>query len=306
MMQRPTSAGRAVVACAGGRRGMPGRKIVDNRMIVTIARRAALQRLVPIALVDPEVAEAVDVVAAACDTARTSWLDVSEPTRHLGGFDVLVVQHDRLDRIDAARAHSFDGGVLCLGPPSVAILEGAFRAGVDDYARVPVAREELGWRIASLARRAMSPGTVALGELRLDTAKSLLFAGGDLVARLAHQEAAVLARIARDPGALVSVPELLDGAPGQRLTSRNHLHVLIRQLRRRLGRHGVFIRTSRSDGYLLEIAEERPRREPRPEERSRGGARVRIAPEARTGRAVSKRRSVGGDLCGAFPNTRRT
>jgi DNA-binding response OmpR family regulator len=143
------------------------------------------------------------------------------------------------------------------GSPRLLLVEGteappSSEDPLEDWIRVPASEADVLARITTLSARAgtaaaSNPVLDADGVLRLNGAwVSLPPVEGRLTRALLDRQGAV---VSRDALGRAGWP---DGAPG-----RNALDVHVLRLRRRLSPLGLVIRTVRSRGYLLELAEDR-------------------------------------------------
>jgi two-component system OmpR family response regulator len=129
-------------------------------------------------------------------------------------------------------------------------IEG-LNAGADDYLVKPFDLSELSARLAAVARRYTgNPNPLlSVGELSIDLAHRSVTRRG-VAAMLTGREWALLERLLRRPGAIVSKPELEDTiyAFGSEIES-NAVEVYVSRLRRKLG--AEVITTVRGLGYRM-------------------------------------------------------
>jgi two-component system OmpR family response regulator len=129
-------------------------------------------------------------------------------------------------------------------------IEG-LNAGADDYLVKPFDLSELSARLAAVARRYTgNPNPLlSVGELSIDQAHRAVMRRG-VAARLTGREWALLERLLRRPGAIVSKPELEDTiyAFGSEIES-NAVEVYVSRLRRKLGVDAIT--TVRGLGYRM-------------------------------------------------------
>jgi two-component system OmpR family response regulator len=129
-------------------------------------------------------------------------------------------------------------------------IEG-LNAGADDYLVKPFDLSELSARLAAVARRySGNPNPlIAIGDLSIDLAHRSVMRKGS-AADLTGREWAVLERLLRRPGAIVSKSELEDTlyAFGSEIES-NAVEVYVSRLRRKLG--AETITTVRGLGYRV-------------------------------------------------------
>jgi len=129
-------------------------------------------------------------------------------------------------------------------------IEG-LNAGADDYLVKPFDLSELSARLAAVGRRyAGNPNPLlSLGELSIDLAHRSVMRQG-VAANLTGREWALLERLLRRPGAIVSKGELEDTiyAFGSEVES-NAVEVYVSRLRRKLGPEAIA--TVRGLGYRM-------------------------------------------------------
>lgn len=129
--------------------------------------------------------------------------------------------------------------------------------GADDYLTKPFEPRELLLRIHSILRRqpdpvaSDEPQVLAFGDKAFDRARQELHQG-DSPVRLTDIEAALLAALAKDPGAILSRDDLADltGASG----AGRAVDVQVTRLRRKLEtdpKNPRYLKTVRGRGYVL-------------------------------------------------------
>ncbi|HEY0918369.1 response regulator transcription factor [Devosia sp.] len=129
-------------------------------------------------------------------------------------------------------------------------IEG-LNAGADDYLVKPFDLSELSARLAAVARRyAGNPNPiVSVGTLEVDQALRLVTVAGRKI-ELTAREWAILERLIRRPGAVVSRAQLEDTLYefGSEIES-NAVEVHVSRLRKKLGRDAIL--TARGLGYSM-------------------------------------------------------
>ncbi|MFJ5233908.1 response regulator transcription factor [Kitasatospora sp. NPDC088391] len=189
-------------------------------------------------------------VAAAADwRPHAVVLDVMLPD--LDGFEVL------------RRLHAADPEVRVLFLTARDAVEdriAGITAGGDDYVTKPFSLEEVVVRLRGLLRRAApagpgGPGTLAVGDLRLDPAARETNRGGEPV-ELSPTEFALLKHLMEHPRQVLSKAQLLDAVWSYDFGGQAHVvELYISYLRRKIdtGRPPM-IHTVRGAGYVLRPA----------------------------------------------------
>ena len=127
--------------------------------------------------------------------------------------------------------------------------------GADDYLVKPFAFEELLARVRALVRRGYGKHSpvIAIGDLRIDTAKRRVWRGGEEI-ELRAMEYKLLEYLARRAGETVSRTEIWEHLYDfSSETVSNVVDVYIGSLRRKLDRPGLksLIQTRRGLGYVM-------------------------------------------------------
>ena len=173
-------------------------------------------------------------------------------------LDVMMPGGGGLYLTEQLRAERSEVPILLLtarGAPEDRIA--GFEAGADDYLPKPFEPKELVLRIRALLRRAATPLSeavvpVRLGRLHFDAGRGEL-RGSDGVVHLTTGEAALLAALARRPGAVLSREELV-ATLGLEETGERAIDVQVTRLRRKIEvdpREPRFLHTVRGKGYVL-------------------------------------------------------
>ena len=170
--------------------------------------------------------------------------------RPLTGADVAMVrwpgEEDRLDRLRSERRPRLLLVESGAAPPLPA-------DELEDWIRVPAQEVDMMARLAGLERRQRDTGAV-LPELGDD---GVLRMGRNWVSLPPVDHRLATALVERF-GAVVSREALARAGWPEGTPARNALDVHVLRLRRRLGTLGLVIRTVRSRGYALELADRQP------------------------------------------------
>ena len=199
-----------------------------------------------------------DHIAAAghaVDWARD--LATARDLRAVSGYELVLLDLGLpdgrgIDLLREMRRGGDKAAVLILSARDqiAARIEG-LNAGADDYLVKPFDLEELSARVAAVARRyASQPNPErTFGQVSIDTANRRVSLEGEPLA-LSSREWAVLERLIRSPGAVVSKPEIEEAlyAFGAEVES-NTVEVYVSRLRKKLG--AGFITTVRGLGYQM-------------------------------------------------------
>ncbi|MGE2731563.1 response regulator transcription factor [Mycolicibacterium vaccae] len=180
-----------------------------------------------------------------------------------GSHDALVldVQMPELDGVavvTALRALGNDIPICVLSArDTVNDRIAGLEAGADDYLTKPFDLGELVARLNALLRRAQQSerpaDTITVGSLTIDTARRLVFVGGERV-ELTKREFDLLAVLADNAGVVLSRQRLLEMVWGYDFdVDTNVADVFVSYLRRKLERDGQprVIHTVRGIGYVL-------------------------------------------------------
>lgn len=171
--------------------------------------------------------------------------------------DIGLPDSDGRDVCHAMRAAGVDVPVVFLTARDALVdrLSG-FEAGGDDYLTKPCHVAELAARLRAALRRADRSPTTAAGGLRLDPVRHVL-AAGTLEVPVTPTEFRLLARLMREPGAVVRRAGLLAaGWPAGARVGENTLDQYLAKLRRKLRATGTDsrIETLRGIGYRFASA----------------------------------------------------
>jgi two-component system OmpR family response regulator len=171
-------------------------------------------------------------------------------------LDVMLPGLDGFDVCRRLRADGVWSPVLMLtARDAVDDRVAGLDAGADDYLAKPFSFDELLARLRALARRSPSerPTMLTVGELRLDPAARRVWSG-PVEVELSAKEFALLELFMRNPGAVLTRDQLLDGAWDMSFERRsNVIDVYVRYIRNKVGRDTI--ETVRGMGYRLSVAE---------------------------------------------------
>ncbi|WP_033343113.1 winged helix-turn-helix domain-containing protein [Catenuloplanes japonicus] len=193
--------------------------------------------------------DSVGTLAAADESLSVNTYDAAV-------LDRMVPDGDALDLLRRLRSEGCAVPVLFLTARDLVDdrVDG-FTAGGDDYLVKPFAMPELVVRVRSLCRRSgtVRPPTLAVGDLRIDTARHEVTRAGVLL-RLTPKEFAVLEQLAAHEGTAVRRADLIESCWDEMADpASNVVDVVITQLRRKLGDPPV-LHTVRGIGYQLRAA----------------------------------------------------
>ena len=162
-------------------------------------------------------------------------------------LDVMLPERDGFDVLREMRTFS-DAYVIMLTARAEEVdrIVG-LSVGADDYLVKPFSPRELVARIKALLRRPRS-GAVTTGPLRIDEARRTAAVNG-VALSLTPTEFDILALLTRQPGVVVTRPELLTVVWGPEYDDDHLVDVHVANLRRKVG-DGV-IETVRGVGYKL-------------------------------------------------------
>ncbi|MCH9736152.1 MAG: response regulator transcription factor [Actinomycetia bacterium] len=173
-------------------------------------------------------------------------------------LDVQMPELDGVAVVTALRALGNDIPICVLSArDTVNDRIAGLEAGADDYLTKPFDLGELVARLHALLRRAHhsdpTSGTMTVGSLTIDTARRLVFAGGERI-ELTKREFDLLATLAENAGVVLSRQRLLELVWGYDFDAdTNVADVFVSYLRRKLERVGLarVIHTVRGIGYVL-------------------------------------------------------
>ncbi|BAJ31271.1 response regulator transcription factor [Kitasatospora setae] len=180
---------------------------------------------------------------------------------HAMVLDVMLPDFDGLEVL--RRVHGTDPEVrvlLLTARDAVEDRIAGITAGGDDYVTKPFSLEEVVARLRGLLRRTAppgpaAPGTLAVGDLRLDPATREARRGGEPV-DLSPTEFALLRHLMEHPRQVLSKAQLLDAVWSYDFGGQAHVvELYISYLRRKIdaGR-APMIHTVRGAGYVLRAA----------------------------------------------------
>ena len=206
---------------------------------------------------DPTIGSAVrDFVASAGHAVDWSQdIETARDFLSVAGYDLILLDLGLpdgrgIDLLRETRRKGTDTAVIILSAQDqIAVRIEGLNAGADDYLTKPFDLGELGARVSAVARRYIGrPETqLAFGPVSIDTANRMISRNGTALT-LTSREWAVLDRLTRLDGAVVSKPEIEEAlyAFGAEIES-NTVEVYVSRLRRKLGND--MIRTQRGIGY---------------------------------------------------------
>jgi DNA-binding response OmpR family regulator len=149
-------------------------------------------------------------------------------------------------------AHNRVPVIITTAQDQIAVRIEGLNSGADDYLVKPFDLSEMSARVSAVARRyAGNPiPAISIGPVSIDLGRKIVTVG-EKPATLTAREWAVLERLVRHRGAVVSRSEIEDSlyAFGAEIES-NAVEVYISRLRKKLGRD--FVNTARGLGYQVE------------------------------------------------------
>ncbi len=131
------------------------------------------------------------------------------------------------------------------------------KAGADDYMLKPFAFEELEARLHVLLRRTESAraGWLEAGRLRMDRKSRQIFLQNQPL-DISQREISVLELLMQRHGRVVSKEQIAEHLTDlEEEIGQNAIEVYVHRLRRKLEPCGIFIRTLRGLGYMLDRAD---------------------------------------------------
>lgn len=194
---------------------------------------------------------AVDVVS---DGASAHAVAATE-TFDLVILDLNLPEMDGLDVLRAMRARQNRAAVLILtarGAPEEKIK--GLDLGADDYMIKPFDVGELEARVRVLLRRqaGLRASTVSYGNVSLDL-NTRSFSSGGVPIEIPARELGLLELLFMRAGKVVAKDAIMQSLTGfDDDLSPNAIEQYVSRLRKRLGPHGLTVRTARGIGYYLD------------------------------------------------------
>jgi uroporphyrinogen-III synthase len=187
-------------------------------------------------------ARALSLIQSACDGRLDAVTFTAAPAVH----NLFAIARARELGAPLADALSTRVVCVCVGPACAAA---ARHEGVSEPVVPP--RRRLGSLVQALAERlSANRRVIVLRDCRVTVQGSLAIVDGESVV-LSGRERAVFEALARRPGAVLAKARLARDIWGS-ATSIRAVDTTISRLRRRLGRAGVAVRTTRNRGYWLD------------------------------------------------------
>lgn len=199
---------------------------------------------------EPQIRRFLDISLRAqgyrVDLAATGREGLDEVARHQPDLIVLDIGLPDMDGHAVLRSlrQSSSAPVIMLTVRSgEAEKVAALDAGANDYVTKPFGTEELMARIRSLLRSRAQPsgdaGTFDDGHLHIDPVKREVRVAGELVT-LTRKEYALLQLLARNPGRVITQPQILREVWGVSHEHDTHyIRILVAKLRQKIGDDAV-------------------------------------------------------------------